>query len=230
MTPEEIQSLVIYRDAMMLVLNKPAGMAVHKGNGPKDNLEQYFDHLRFGLPKIPALVHRLDMPTSGCLVLGRHRQALIELGEMFQKQKIEKTYLALVKGEIETPEGTLNYPMRRREPEKSYRWMMTVADDGQEAITHYKVIGTKDGNSWVALSPKTGRTHQLRVHCSHFGHPIIGDDKYGGFPIPSTLMLHAWKISIPLYKNKPPVLVTAPPPEHMQDANPYLSSESETTR
>ena len=225
-TPEETQALVIYRDAMILVLNKPAGIPVHKGKGGGENLEKYFEHLRFGLPKIPSLAHRLDRPTSGCLVLGRHRQALIDLGELFQKQRVQKTYLAIVAGEVKEKEGIMNYPMRKREPDKPYRWMMMVADDGQEAITHYKVLGIQDGKTLLELSPKTGRTHQLRVHCAEFGYPITGDDKYGGAPMGSDLMLHARSVLIPLHKNKPPIEVTADVPKHMALFAPSLAGEA----
>src|SRR3979411_1561329 len=98
MTPEEMVTRLLYRDALMLVMDKPAGMAVHRGPKGGASLEDHFDALRFGLPRAPALAHRLDRDTSGCLVLGRHRKALAELGRLFKSRRIAKTYWALVEG------------------------------------------------------------------------------------------------------------------------------------
>src|SRR5258705_8482205 len=98
MTPEEIVARLLYHDGLMLVIDKPAGFAVHKGPKGGESLEDYFDALRFGLPRAPALAHRLDRDTSGCLVLGRHRKALAELGRLFKAGKGSKAHLALVEG------------------------------------------------------------------------------------------------------------------------------------
>ncbi|MEQ1790177.1 MAG: RNA pseudouridine synthase, partial [Rickettsiales bacterium] len=98
MLPHEILDKVLYRDALMLVLDKPAGIPVHSGRGGGENLEMYFHHLKYGLPKNPSLAHRLDKDTSGCLVLGRHRKALDMLSKLFQQNKIKKTYWAVVEG------------------------------------------------------------------------------------------------------------------------------------
>ena len=99
MTAEEIVARLVYRDGLMLVIDKPAGLAVHKGPKGGESLEDYFDALRFGLPRPPALAHRLDRDTSGCLVLGRHRKALAALGRLFKSGRIGKTYWAVVAGE-----------------------------------------------------------------------------------------------------------------------------------
>ena len=98
MTPEEMLARLLYRDGLMLVIDKPAGFAVHRGPKGGESLEDYFDALRFGLPRAPALAHRLDRDTSGCLVLGRHRKALAELGRLFKHGRIGKTYWAVVEG------------------------------------------------------------------------------------------------------------------------------------
>ena len=108
MTPEEIMARLLYRDGLMLVIDKPAGFAVHKGPKGGESLEDYFGALRFGLPRAPALAHRLDRDTSGCLVLGRHRKALAELGRLFKAGRVGKTYWALVEGG----------PARRRGPHR----------------------------------------------------------------------------------------------------------------
>jgi tRNA pseudouridine32 synthase/23S rRNA pseudouridine746 synthase len=215
MTPEELNSRLIYRDALMLVLNKPAGIPVHKGTGGGDTLERHFEALRFGLPRVPSLAHRLDRDTSGCLILGRHRQALHRLGNMFAANQIKKTYWAIVSGSPESDEGNIELSLAKQS-ESPKRWWMKVAEDGLSALTHYRVLGKADGMSWLELQPKTGRTHQLRVHCAAIGCPIIGDTIYGGDVAKQGMMrLHARSIEIPLYPKKDPIVVTAPAPEHM---------------
>jgi 23S rRNA-/tRNA-specific pseudouridylate synthase len=106
MTPEEMVSRLLYRDGLMLVIDKPAGFAVHRGPKGGESLEDHFDALRFGLPRAPALAHRLDRDTSGCLVLGRHRKALAQLGKLFKNGAIDKTYWAVVEGTPPNAEGT----------------------------------------------------------------------------------------------------------------------------
>ena len=103
MTPEEMVSRVLYRDGLMLVIDKPAGLAVHRGPKGGESLEDYFGALRYGLPRAPALAHRLDRDTSGCLVLGRHRKALAELGRLFKTGRVGKTYWAVVEGGPDEP-------------------------------------------------------------------------------------------------------------------------------
>ena len=228
MTIHDINSLLLYRDALMLVLDKPAGIPVHKGTGGGETLEQHFEALRFGLPRLPALAHRLDRDTSGCLVLGRHRQALHRLGKLFASNQIQKTYWAIVSGVPENTEGVIDLPLVKQS-ESGKRWWMKVADDAQakgavSALTHYRVKGTIDGMSWLELEPKTGRTHQLRVHCAAIGLPIIGDSIYGGDVARRGMMcLHARSIAIPLHPKKDPILITAPPPPHMLEVLERLS-------
>jgi len=216
MTPEEILSRLLYRDALMLVIDKPAGIPVHKGTGGGENLEQFFDVLRFGLPRLPALAHRLDRDTSGCLVLGRHRQALHRLGQLFASNRVSKTYWAVVKSCPPKAEGTIDMPLAKKS-QSSRHWQMKPEEGGLEAVTHYKVMGRGDGISWLELKPQTGRTHQLRVHCAAIGCPIVNDPIYGdGVSIaPGGLQLHARAITIPLYPKKDPITATAPVPEHM---------------
>src|SRR5574338_622031 len=109
-SPEETQARLLYRDGLILVLDKPAGLPVHAGPGGGPNLEQCFEALRFGLPANPALAHRLDRDTSGCLVLGRHRKALAKLGRLFQAGKVDKTYWAVVEGEPAEDSGRIDAP------------------------------------------------------------------------------------------------------------------------
>ena len=223
MTAEEIVARLVYRDGLMLVIDKPAGLAVHKGPKGGESLEDYFGALRFGLPRPPALAHRLDRDTSGCLVLGRHRKALAALGRLFKSGRIGKTYWAVVAGEPGREEGRIELPLGRKDATRG--WWMKHDPAGSPALTTWKVMGqtqAADSNSprlaWLALEPVTGRTHQLRVHCAAMGWPIIGDSIYGAAPRTQTpdLHLHAREIVVPLYNNRAPIRVTAPVPPRMQ--------------
>jgi len=138
-TPEEIIARLLYRDGLMLVLDKPAGFAVHKGPKGGESLEDYFGALRFGLPRAPALAHRLDRDTSGCLVLGRHRKALAELGRLFKGGRVGKTYWALVEGGPSNDEGRIDLPLGRKDATRG--WWMKHDPQGQPAVTAWKVLG-----------------------------------------------------------------------------------------
>lgn len=214
-TKDEIEARLLYRDACLLVLDKPAGIAVHVTAHDKVALDAAFVHLQFGLPRPPALAHRLDRGTSGCLVLGRHRKALDRLGKMFKNQRIEKTYLAVVNGTPEESEGIIAAPILKSG--EGSKWKMSLDAAGQEAVTHYKLLSSRDGLSLLELSPKTGRTHQIRLHCAFaLGTPVIGDPFYA----PASdrpMQLHAKRIAIPYYNNKPPIEVEAPIPAHMRE-------------
>jgi tRNA pseudouridine32 synthase / 23S rRNA pseudouridine746 synthase len=138
-TPEEIIARLLYRDGLMLVLDKPAGFAVHKGPKGGESLEDYFGALRFGLPRAPALAHRLDRDTSGCLVLGRHRKALAELGRLFKAGRVGKTYWALVEGGPADDEGRIDLPLGRKDATRG--WWMKHDPQGQPAVTTWTVLG-----------------------------------------------------------------------------------------
>ncbi len=218
MREEDILKRLLYRDGLMLILDKPAGLPVHAGSGGGENLEQYFHFLQFGLPSPPALAHRLDRDTSGCLILGRHRKALRRLGMLFQHGSVDKVYWAVVHGKPDTASGRINLPLAKQTSDKR-RWWMEVNDAGVEAITDYTVMGAHDDYTWLALSPKTGRTHQLRVHCAAMGWPIVGDPVYGSVHDGTPMQLHARTITVPLYPNRdaPPITATAPVPGHLQE-------------
>jgi len=217
MTPEQMVSRVLYRDGLMLVIDKPAGFAVHRGPKGGESLEDHFDALRFGLPRAPALAHRLDRDTSGCLVLGRHRKALAQLGRLFKTGAIDKTYWAVVEGAPATDQGVIELPLGRLDETRG--WWMKHDPKGQPAVTKWKVIGrsSEGKRTWLGLEPVTGRTHQLRVHCAETGWPIVGDAIYGGAPRSGgpPLHLHARDVVVPLYKNRAPIHVIAPAPQHM---------------
>lgn len=196
MTEEELAARLLYRDALMLVIDKPAGIPVHRGPKGGENLEDYFHALRFGLPRSPALVHRLDRDTSGCLVLGRHRKALEKLGLLFKQGKVKKIYWAIVEGGPAEAEGLIALPLKRLDPGRG--WWMKADPSGVPAQTYWRVLGRAHGLALLELAPLTGRTHQLRVHCATLGFPVLGDAIYGRGGVP--LHLHAKAITIPLYK------------------------------
>ncbi|MDF2965279.1 MAG: pseudouridine synthase [Rickettsiaceae bacterium] len=218
---EKIEDIIIYRDASVLVLNKPSGIAVHPGTGSGGNLEAYFEELRFGLPIKPALVHRLDKDTSGCLVLGRHPTAIRDLGKIFEAGKVNKTYHAIVAGRLENKEGVIDLPLGPQSTRRTHWWMKVDHDHGKPSVTNYKVLASNDSFTMLELMPITGRTHQLRVHCAAIGHPILGDKIYGSQNEPPyhkpPLYLHAYSIEVPLNSKKPPIKVTAELPCHMQE-------------
>ena len=219
-TAEDLLARLLYRDALVLIIDKPAGLAVHPGPKGGPNLEDLLDGLRFGLPRRPELAHRLDRDTSGCLVLGRHRRALRRLGRLFAAGRVDKTYWAVVEGAPPEAEGRIDLPLGRRN--RARGWWMKVDPDGLPSITDYRVRGGTKDRTWLELRPLTGRTHQLRVHLAALGCPVLGDPIYG--PARATeregppLHLHARAIALPLYPNRPPINATAPPPPHMLTA------------
>ena len=216
-TEQGVTDRLLYRDGLMLVIDKPAGIAVHQGPRGGLNLEDLLGGLRFGLPRNPALAHRLDRDTSGCLVLGRHHKATEKLGLLFKQGKISKTYWAVVDGGPEADTGLIDLPLGRLDANRG--WWMKVDPLGQPSQTRYTVLGRADGRALLALEPLTGRTHQLRVHCASQGFPILGDPIYGsGVASAASLHLHARSIVVPLYKNKAAVAVEAPAPAHMAAA------------
>jgi tRNA pseudouridine32 synthase/23S rRNA pseudouridine746 synthase len=139
MSPEAMQARVLYRDGLMLVIDKPAGFAVHRGPKGGASLEDYFDALRFGLPRAPALAHRLDRDTSGCLVLGRHRKALAHLGVLFKHGRVGKTYWAVVEGGPGADAGRIELPLGRLDATRG--WWMKPDPKGQPAVTAWRVLG-----------------------------------------------------------------------------------------
>ena len=139
MTPEEMVARLLYRDGLMLVIDKPAGFAVHRGPKGGESLEDHFGALRFGLPRAPALAHRLDRDTSGCLVLGRHRKALAELGRLFKAGRVGKTYWAVAEGGPGEDEGRIDLPLGRKD--ESRGWWMKPDPKGQPSATTWKVMG-----------------------------------------------------------------------------------------
>ena len=181
---QDIPIKVLYEDNDILVVNKPKGMVVHPANGNpdgtlvnaimaicKDSLSGIGGKIR------PGIVHRIDKNTSGAIIIAKNDVAHIKLTDMLKNHEIEKTYIALVRGIIKENEATINIPIARS---TSDRKKMAVARNGKEAITHFKVLKRSYENDCTLLEVKieTGRTHQIRVHLSYIGHPVIGDDVY----------------------------------------------------
>lgn len=212
---------VLHRDGLVLVIDKPAGLPVHArpGGGPKgESLEDYFDALRFGLPRPPALAHRLDQDTTGCLALGRHPKALRRLHRVFSEGRADKTYWAICRGVPSTDQGVVASPLAKINDLSG--WRVEIAEDGQSAETAWRLLAALDGLSFVEAKPKTGRTHQIRVHLDSIGCPILGDPKYGDLSAAdrtAPMMLHARRLELPLQASKPPIVVVAPAPAAMAE-------------
>lgn len=220
MVPTDIGARLLYRDALMLVIDKPAGLPVHPGPKGGETLTDHLDALRFGLPRRPQAAHRLDRDTSGCLVLGRHAKALARLNQLFAQGQVGKTYWAVVAGGPEGESGAIDLALARRSDDPR-SWWMKADPAGDPALTHWHVLGRDParGIAWLELRPVTGRTHQLRVHCAESGWPILGDSIYGGARPGGGigLRLHARALDLPLYPKRPAITVEAAPPAHMRD-------------
>lgn len=194
--PENIPLDIFYEDEFLLVINKPAGMLVHPAQGIYSGtlVNALLFHCRqlsdFNTALRPGIVHRLDKETSGLMIAVKDNQTHAQLARQFQKHKVKKQYIALTEGEVEFDEGVIDAPLGRHPVHHDLR-DVRYDDAAKEAVTFYRVIKRHKGVTLVSLFPKTGRTHQLRVHMAHIHHPILGDAKYGrkgNFP---RLALHA---------------------------------------
>jgi len=203
---------ILHRDERVLVIDKPAGLAVHAGPRGGPSLEDALPALTLGKKRLPQPAHRLDADTAGCLVLGRTKPALAELGALFAAHRVGKTYWAVVSGGPSEDAGLIDAPLLKHST-KAAGWRMVVDPAGQPARTAWRALGRGTGLAWLELCPATGRTHQLRAHCAHAGWPILGDARYGGGP--GALHLLARAIVLPL---DPPVRAEAPVPPHMARA------------
>ena len=198
--PEEIPLDVLFEDADLLVINKPAGMVVHPGAGNARHtlVNALLAHCQtlsgIGGKERPGIVHRLDKETSGCLVVAKNDTTHQNLSRQFAERTVEKIYLALVAGTMRKAHGIIDASIGRH---RKYRQRMTVTEDrGRTARTDYRVVKSQNGISLVECVLHSGRTHQIRVHLHHLGHPVLGDKVYGRkgareFP---RQMLHAWKL------------------------------------
>jgi len=220
-----LQRMVLHEDDKVIVLNKPAGLAVQGGSGVTRNIDKMLEAWTNKKGEKPRLVHRLDRDTSGVLVIARTRGAAQKLTAAFRERDTKKTYWSLVRGVPRKHEDKISTWLVKEATEDGDR--MRVAKHGEDgadhAISYYRVVETAAQNlAWLEMEPYTGRTHQLRVHALHIGHPIIGDPKYfiedpnWDFPggIQKRLHLHARKIDIP-HPDGVRLKITAPLPPHM---------------
>jgi len=228
---EEIPLDILYEDEELLVINKPAGMLVHPVHGQNSGtlVNALLHHCRtlssLNEADRPGIVHRLDRETSGVIIAAKTDSAHAHLAKQFEKHKVIKQYRALVKGCVEMDEGTVDASIGRHAVHFDKKAIAPDPEEGRSAVTFYKVI-KRFGNAatMLALFPKTGRTHQLRVHMKHIGHPILGDEKYGnakGFP---RLALHAQAIRFRHPQKYYFLECSAPLPEEFLDAEAVLSA------
>jgi RluA family pseudouridine synthase len=203
---------LLFRDDRVLILDKPAGLPVEAGRRGGPSVADVLPGLAFGKKRLPQPAHRLDQDTAGCLVLGRTQPALAALGAMFAEGRVRKTYWAVVRGGPAEAAGVVTAPLLKRSTAKD-GWWMAVDPAGKPAETGWRVLGRGAGLAWLELAPRTGRTHQIRVHCAHLGCPILGDARYGGGE--GALHLLARAITLPL---DPPISAEAPVPAHMRAA------------
>lgn len=207
---DTLRSAILYRDDELMVLNKPAGLAVHAGSGVNVGV---IEALRAAFPEEAGLelVHRLDRETSGVLVLARTRPALVRLHALLRGDEVKKTYLALVKGRWPKALEEVDAPLEKNTLRGGER-MVEVTQGGKAALTRFFVRERFDDATLVEAMPVTGRTHQIRVHAAHVGHPLAGDTKYGDPAFDralkdehglTRLFLHALCIELPRPRGKP---------------------------
>jgi 23S rRNA pseudouridine955/2504/2580 synthase len=219
---KDLRARVLHKDADVLVIDKPAGLAVQGGTGTDKHLDGLLDALRFEAKERPRLVHRLDRDTSGVLVLARSTEAARWLGDAFQARDADKVYWAVVAGVPKPRLGRIDLKLAKL-PGKGGERVVVDPKDGKRAVTDFAVIEeVRNLIAWVALKPITGRTHQLRAHLEAIGHPILGDGKYGGkaahldlADAPKQLQLHARSIALRRPNGKV-LRVEAPLPPHMK--------------
>jgi 23S rRNA pseudouridine955/2504/2580 synthase len=231
-----LQERVLYRDAEMIVIDKPEGLAVQGGTGTNRHLDGLLDALRFEAKERPRLVHRLDKDTSGVLVLARSARAAARLGELFRSKATRKVYWAIAVGAPKPRIGKVDQPLAKQAGPGGER-VAADHEEGDRALTYYRTVARAgDRFAWLALEPVTGRTHQLRVHCLTLGTPILGDGKYGGaaahpasLPQAKKLHLHARAIVLPLASGKR-ISVNAPLPPHMRATWDFFGFEEASER
>ena len=212
---QDIPLDILYEDAAVLVLNKRAGLVVHPGAGNAEGtlVNALLFHCA-GLSVIggverPGIVHRLDKETSGCLVIAKTDAAHQSLSRQFAERLVKKSYLALVEGIPRMPHGKIEAAIGRH---AVHRQKMAVNERGRESVTQYRVLASFEGKTLMECQPRTGRTHQIRVHLKHLGHPIVGDPLYGRRGGHARHFLHAWKISFAHPGNGKPMEFCAPLP------------------
>jgi 23S rRNA pseudouridine1911/1915/1917 synthase len=216
--PEDLPVEILYEDASVIAINKPAGLVVHAGAGNHagtlvNRLVHHFTKLsKTGGELRPGIVHRLDKGTSGVLLVARDDAAHHALAAQFSGRTVEKTYVALVHGQVRAESGRITTPIER-DPIRRTR-MTTRTGKGRSALTEYRVLERFDKFSYLEVRIGTGRTHQIRVHLASIGHPVAGDRLYGAPPA-ERIFLHAWRIAFLSPATGARVTVEAPLPDEL---------------
>ncbi|MDA0733773.1 MAG: RluA family pseudouridine synthase [Chloroflexi bacterium] len=199
LTPEPIPLAVVYQDSQLIVINKPAGLSVHPGPGhPSGTLVNALlaccpDIQGIGGALRPGIVHRLDKDTSGLMMVAKTDRAHLHLSEQIKSRLVTKGYTALASGAMKSQEGVIDAPIAR---DPRNRKKMAVVDGGKESRTRYRVVKQFDAGSLLEIYLESGRTHQIRVHLAHLGHPLVGDSVYGKrSPVLGRQFLHAHHLS-----------------------------------
>jgi 23S rRNA pseudouridine1911/1915/1917 synthase len=234
LVPEEIPLNVVYVDDDIIVVDKPAGMVVHPAPGhPRGTLVNallwHYPGMNIGGGIRPGIVHRIDRDTSGLLVVARNDFALQQLQQQQLAHTMHKEYIALVEGGFKTDSGTVDAAIARHPRD---RLRMAIMDDGRAARTHWRVIERFQQQTVLALTLETGRTHQIRVHCQHMRHPIIGDPMYGvqiSKPRLERQFLHAHKLGFSHPRNQAAVEFTSPLPPDLQRILDFYRMRNEHT-
>ena len=229
---QDISVEVLYEDNDIIVVNKPKGLVVHPANGNPDGtlVNALMKICKGTLSGIggeirPGIVHRLDKDTSGVLIVAKNDKAHLALCEQIKNREVKKTYLALTRGIIKENEATINMPIGRSTTDRK---KMAVVKTGKEAITHFKVLERFKENTLLEINLETGRTHQIRVHLSQIGYPIVGDMVYSNgknkFGVQGQ-MLHAWKIKFMHPITGKEMEIEAPLPPYFEDVLEKLKEE-----
>lgn len=219
---ENIPLDIIYQDKDIAIINKPQGMTVHAGNGTHGStlvnaLLYHLDSLS-GINGVirPGIVHRIDKDTSGLLVVAKNDAAHLSLSEQIKNKTCHRIYLALLEGTVKQNDGIIDTFIGRSDKNRT---MMAVKDSGRRAVTHFKVLKRYKEFTFAEFRLETGRTHQIRVHCKHIGHPIVGDPVYGyekqKFKLNGQL-LHAWKLELTHPSTGERMSFEAPLPDYFQ--------------
>ena len=215
-----LEDCILFVDGEAIVIDKPAGLAVDPPRAGGDSVEARLDQLKLGFHRPPAIMHRLDRDTSGCMLLARHPKARVRFQQAFESGSVRKAYLAVLAGEVAEEDGVIDLPLAKHSTREA-GWRMVVEEGGKAARTRWRRIAIAEGQSLIEFRPETGRTHQLRVHAARgLGAPIVGDPVYGQaaaargtMTLPDAgMLLHAVRLAVPR-DPKEVIDVTAPLPD-----------------